>query len=540
MQAQIQNVKQLVNVPFKLLSYNHDDCLIELENRRLLIVNTNEKTIHSSLCQDDGIQFEGTGYVKNSILTHDDLLKNNDIILSKQERIQLIMRILKLDSPIGWSEVDYIEYHHLSLVHYDDDADMTKVGHLRGVLVDLKNHVVLASSFGHTPSVVLDQIQFDHGLLQVVDEHGYKHDFHQDDISIKRAYEGTIMRVIYYGGEVYRLIHRKIRPLKSRWGNSPFFTKIYHEAGGPKDDQLFNLDKKYSPYCYVFVVVHPQLLLATKKIVKTPFVKLLSIQKMWETDKDHCPFPLDDVDDELNFNKNLTISLMPEDLTLDEANHHLKCGYSNTRLWPGEAVYIYKKKDGQIVDIVKINSPAYQYRYNLRGNDPNPYHRFFELVHHSYCHLSNYADYVDFKNKFVILDENMNITEMSENDKNNRDAILQQIWRNYVMALPHAMQQDAMSYLQKFINERDQLIQWLYTCHNACHQLDVSLIGKYGVTLILQSRQNGKNLFFNSKNNNGKFKNLNSAVLTSIEVKVNNTNGENLYSLIKKMKECNK
>src|SRR5437868_4393987 len=245
MMKQVQtSVKSIIGCDCRVLSVKGDDVLVQLDDGQQLIVDLNDKKINVAKAVDAGIQFDGTGYKKDKQV--ETVVLQQSEYDDKQKRLYRIMSILNLTSLAGWQEIDRLG--DLSLVHYNEDADMSQVGHLRGVCVDTKHGVVVASSFGYTPTVKSNLIDVtnDHVVLQDAEQ---QYAFPREEVVMKRAYEGVIMRVIHYRGEMLRLTHKRIRPLKSRWGNSPFFTNMYQEAGCRTDDNLFNVEKQYSPWC---------------------------------------------------------------------------------------------------------------------------------------------------------------------------------------------------------------------------------------------------------------------------------------------------
>ena len=507
-------IKNLTTVSFNIISslHNEDLHLIELDDGQRLIADLTEGQFYSTRTLDSGISFEGTGYQKLDVVEPKVKIHLDGPALTNK-----IMKILKLDTSEGWSVVDSVG--HLHLVHYREEADMNLVGHLKGILVDVEHELILTSSYGDTPMVKLYQIKADNTITLYSDKK--VHEFPLSETVIKPVYEGVIMRVIYYDGQIYRLIHKKIRPLKSRWVNTPYFTRMYKEAGGPEDQALFNLDKKYSPYCYVFLVVHPQLLLATRQNVKHPYVVLLNVSKMWDT----CPFPEEDIDWELatlEMDSTLKSEVnhphihQPKEMTLAEANRFLLDGYGGTqgmdvRQGGGEAVILYRYKDGQVVDILKVNSLAYDFRLTMRGNDPNLYHRFFDFVADSYKLLDK-VDLEKFNQKYILFYE-----------PKTRMDLLDIIWRNYVFSLPLPLQNQALTFKDQFIKDREKVTRWLQNNN------DEKIVSKRGATII----QNASNVARKGKT----VKDQEVIKNNSIKIQLLNEYGTSLYTLIKCMKK---
>jgi hypothetical protein len=548
------NIKQIVNVQFKILSFKNNELyLIEVEDGQRYVVNLTNKTIHATKSLDSGIDFEGTNFVLEKEIKNIELKPDFYI---KDALMNRIMEILNLTSRSGWSIVDSVGKLHL--IHYTDDANMAEVGHLRGVLVDVEHGRVICSSYGYTPTVKSNHLEFLNGEMVLQDDLGQEHLFEESTTVIKRIHEGVIMRVIYYEGETFRLTHKKIRPLKSRYGNYPFFTKMYKAAGGPTDDQLFDLSKQSSPWCYVFLVVHPQLLMATRQYVKSPYVVLLSVTKLWESDDENV-----EQDQKYNVLENDINTVVeepfvhkPKPLTIESANNHLVNGYyppcdqiNDIRQTAGEAVIMYKLNgEGKVIDIVKVNSSAYDYRFRLRGNDPNPYHRFFDLVPHSYHIIKDYVDYSEYREKFILFDNYIEadllgiyghlgfILYLSESEipfdqRSNRQYILKNIWLNYVLSLPFSFQKEAITYLDRFIKDRFGVINWLQVYHSENQFIDGSIITERGKNIILSARNTAKDICKQQPQ-----KRYHDTVKEVIRNFVLKEYGTSLYSLVKQWK----
>ena len=535
-------INTLIKLSYKILSCHENLFLIELlEDQQRFIVDLDHKTIHNTRTLDSGIDFDGTGHTKDE----ETVVQLKVQKYSKDLLHDRIMSILNLPSRSGWSIVDSVG--KLYLIHYTDTADMTLVGHIRGILVDVEEGRIIASSYGHTPSAKLNQLSFTDNKMTIVDDDQQEHEFEESRTVIKPIYEGVIMRVIYYEGQCYRLTHKKIRPLKSRWGNLPFFTQMYKAAGGPQDHELFDLTKTSSPYCYVFLVVHPKLLMASREQIKDPYVVLLTVKKLWSSEDES-------VEQEKFFtNEQYT----PKSFTLNQANQHLAFGYyppstevKDIRQTAGESVIIYKLDEhDNVVDIVKVNSSAYDYRFKLRGSDPNPYHRFYDLVSHSYNTIFDYVSYTEYKQKFVLFD---NYTENDLNaaynhygfllylgeadipmhERKNRQYILKNIWLNYVLFLPFSLQKEAITYLDRFQKDRNSVVTWLQAYNTEHHFVDSNDITERGKNIIMSARYTAKDLCIQQPH-----KNYHQTVNDVIRNFVYKEYGSSLYALVKNMKK---
>lgn len=564
LKADVNSIINQNQFEWKIISTNYEDqfVLIELlDNQQRLIVDLQNKKVFetnhiNNKNKEIVTHFEGSYHTLEKEIDLTNFVLKQSVYTNQQLTLR-IMAILQLDTVEGWSVVDQV--YPLYLIHYKEDADMSLVGHLRGILVDVEAGVKIAMSYGHTPTSICNQLQVDqNNNLVIEDQDGFVHQMNFNHTIIKRAFEGVILRVILHEGQVYHLTHRKIRPMKSRWGDTPFFTNMYQEANGPKDDELFNLDKKYSPLCYVFLVVHPTLMIASKQHIHQPYCVLLNINTMYN--EQNCPFNMDEVDWDL---KPITISNeithvvnesfihVPNHLSLEEANHHLQYGYYNqqvvndVRLLPGEAVILYQyDQQGQLIDIVKVHSLSYDFRFKLRANDPNPYHRFFELIHYSYNTLTYHTNFVDFKQKFCLLadyDQSflqnwltqgpiiyLDTAFITNEQKKDRLHLLKIIWLNYLMSLPYHHQKQAVNYYDQFLKDRHEVTLWL---QRHIHYTVMDKLPDRAKTLINSAKQTADHLV-----KTGQEKDFQVAVKKVIKNFVLKEYGSSLYSLMKAMK----
>jgi hypothetical protein len=195
-----------------------------------------------------------------------------------------IASILKIDVDRSqWEVTDSIPEKGLYMVHYTDGADMTKYGHVRGTVIDVERKYVVAKSFGFSPIATISSLAASAGGdLVVKDDTGNCHDFKAGNYSLRRGFEGVILRIFKHDGVVYTATHRRLNIEKSRWGNSTPFIQMYKDLKGPEPDSLFDKSKAFSPYCWVFIITHPELLVGTKQNVGPGYVVLLGVETMFD------------------------------------------------------------------------------------------------------------------------------------------------------------------------------------------------------------------------------------------------------------------
>lgn len=484
--------------------------------------------------------------------------------------IQRVKEILQLDSIKEWSVIDSFE--NLALVHYNEDedekVDMNLYGHLRGILVDTEAGAVVASSYGYTPTAIMDKLEMENGTLTITDNQSNVHVF--DEMMIKRAFEGVVIRVIWHKGRAFHLSHRKINPRRSRWGTSSDFLSMYYEAGGPSDEQLFDITKPYSDTCYTFLVVHPSLLVATRQKVDRPYIVFLSQQKM-ELNR-----PLEEVGTGCaSFVTNSCINgIVPESfihepstLSLEEANNHLRYGYFNAfdtedpRQLTGEAVIIYRILDGVVSDIVKVHSTSYEWRCTIRGNNPNIVHQFYSLLNmvfpdtqkdpQAWEHLKNKLimfPLYDVQSLKELFNQNQCILTIpsgtiNKQHYNNRDARIHLLWLNYVLSLPLSCQEQGLDILTNFFETRKAVWTWIQSIEsNKRIDLEKSEYSVRVKNIISTARKFSKDRVAAGKNYSkaGTYMKLSVLIKSTIRNLINKENGTSLYSLAKEMKQSQK
>lgn len=479
---------------------------------------------------------------------------------------QRVAEILQLPIVPDWFVTDTFE--NLALVHYNDDADMAVYGHLRGVLVDTEVGAVISPSFGNTPTAVASELTSVNDIVTIRDQKGLAHNFSlaDPDVSMKRVHEGVVIRDIWHKGRRLRITHRKIQPLRSRWGNSPYFLSMYDEAGGPTDDQLFDVTKPFSTSCYVFLVSHPALLVGTRQKVNRPYLVLLAHHQV------DIKRPVDQVapgvalfttSSVIGGSVNEPFIHNPPSLGLDAANHHLKFGYYNEfqaedpRQLTGEAVIIYKMTNGQVSDIVKVHSPGYEWRLNMRGNNPNVVHQFYSLLNKAYPLINTDAAWDSFRHDLIILplyDEQSlkdlyNVGqailtipsgETQRSDYSDRDARIHLLWINYILSLPACVQGRALNILSDFKRDRNDLISWLQQIEKTTPNIETTEHPDRIKGIVSSSRRLARSRIAAGSNYSakGQYMNLDLVIRSTIRNLINKENGPSLHSLVKEMKSA--
>lgn len=248
------------------------------------------------------------------------------------------------------SDGDLVVMHYRTNHTWDPQLDRPNHPEVRGWVYDTAHDLIVAKSFPYTPVVTADEIT---STYEVVDDTGVAHKFREP--ILKEGLEGVTIRVFRHGGKTYYASHRRLDTSKSRWGTSIPFRQMYEELGGPTD--IFDETKKYSPYCYVFLVVHPDVAHVSQRDIGKGRVQFLHRLECWTT----APYPEEEID------RSIREFPVPSSLTLEQANQILTEG----------GFVVLAEPDGSAVKIV---SHGYNFLGIIRNNDPNLLHRLNELV----------------------------------------------------------------------------------------------------------------------------------------------------------------
>ncbi|CAH6419484.1 3 phosphatase [uncultured virus] len=481
-------------------------------------------------------------------------------------RTQRVAEILGLPGIQGWTITDVDD--NLAMVHYTDDADTVLYGHLRGILVDLEKGAIVATSFGHTPTAVASELVETNGVITVKDTTGDLHTFETANSSIKRVFEGVVIRVARHKGRSKRMTHRKINAQRSHWGSSPTFLSMYEEAGGPTDEQLFDLRYPYSSTVYVFMIRDKSLSVGARQKITRPCAVYLARYEMdlKRPEEEVAPGIANFTTSPLIGGEvNESFIHEPKSLTIEEANNHLKYGYYNAfdpadeRQLTGEAVILYRMENGAVADIVKVHSPSYDWRVNLRGNDPNVRHRFYTLLNTVYPDIETDEQWNTLTESlipFPLYDE-QSIKELynsnqgiltippgpvSRDNYATRDSRIHLLWMNYLLSLPANVQAGALDLLSKFHEDRNNLITWLQSLEMKHKDVEQSDLPPRVKGLISSSRRlardrvkKGNN--YSARGNHMKLPLLIKSTLRNLVCK---ENGPSLFGLVRDMKEAHK
>ncbi len=375
--------------------------------------------------------------------------------------------------------------------------------------------------------------------------------------------------------------------------------EMYWSLGGPKDDVLFDPESKYSPYCHIFIIVHPDVLIVSKDNVGEGFLVYLGPKKMWSTDYKESPYKQTEKDGSLfpgitqeefnldprpdagwidsevhlpptvsNMSENVTHTpgqiFYPENLSIEESNKHLVFGFYNPfegyqnidrRMLPGEFVIIdVLNEAGEIVKMLRIESTAYSWRSSMRDNNPNLLHRFFQLVTGSYLRYdtpdgreryeSLYPVFTPYNEKSIKkqIEKEPYVVwpqDVNMNDPEylmTKESRMKNIWLAFINTVPLHKQKDVSEYLDYLYTKRGELITWLRQIENSREYIDPAEFSRRMIDLILVARRFARETVKNGQDRvKGRRKTLKDITKSNIRNLVMKEEGSSLYKLVREM-----
>jgi hypothetical protein len=455
--------------------------------------------------------------------------------MSQEDTRNVISQVLGVDNSAAWDVISSSPEHNLYMVHHKPEANLSDYGQIRGIVVDTKAKTIVARSYGYTPTIVSDQvlIQPGDGNIHLIDQLGLEHTVDPARSLFKVGFEGTLINVFKHDGIVYRSTRKRLDPSRSRWGNSKTFMEMYWSLGGPSDEVLFDPASKYSPYCHVFIVVHPDVLVVSKDNIGDGYLVYLGPKQMWSLEYDYCPYKQlqasgslfsgvtqeqfdqdprpnagwidrdlhvpETVEDMGASETNVGHAIYsPHNLSIEAANKHLQFGFYKSfqgadkldrRMLPGEFVIIHQLDEtGATTGLLRVESTAYSWRAGMRDNDPNLRHRFTQLVTGSYIPYDTLEGKVRYNILYPIFEpfDEESIKEQINSDGpyvvwpqevpyydpeylTTKESRMYNIWLSFLNSVPLHSQKEVSSYLSWMYNKRGELISWLRMLENRCH-----------------------------------------------------------------------
>ena len=387
---------------------------------------------------------------------------------------------------------------HLVLVHYKEDCTNHNVYKHRGTCVDLLHKNVIATSYGKSPCVVDHELTVDEdGCLLFQDDQQKEYSFcvNGNETEIYPAFEGVFLRFIWHNRKMISMTHRKLNPVHSRWGNSKKFLDVFFEVTGIKQEQLFDCELDYSSTCHEFLLVMPELLVGSKQIVKSPYALYLGSHEtplfMFDSCTfGHCQFESIEMDTPQKImDKPGIYKVKPMDVYTAEKflNKGFNPEFFNANNDPsvipniGESLLIVSRnnQDGKVSQSIKVNSSAFQWRCDIRENNPNLKHQFYAFLGELY-NISNPQKFIqamyerdlfhfepsnllELESLYTSMGMPISVSfkETMSPNYSTLDSRIHVLFLNFFISLPYHLQLQAFDIYKTFYATRNDLLNFL-------------------------------------------------------------------------------
>nr|QBK93502.1 MAG: RNA ligase with polynucleotide kinase domain [Pithovirus LCPAC404] len=218
------------------------------------------------------------------------------------------------------------------------------------------------------------------------------------DVTLHIALEGTIIRLFKHNNIVRYSSYEYLdcTQLKCQ-GSSKTLVDMYSQLNGPDDDTLFDSTKKYSAYCYIFLISNSETLTSSRMWFGNGILSHIDTIKLFD---DKCPFPREDVDwNEYIFDTTSSIKIAsnssklfhPPNLTLNRALKYLFPSQDTYGSGEKLTLKMVHKITGK-QHLTNFLSPNYFWRRDLRGTCQDLNYRFFELLNGVKLHNNQYIE----------------------------------------------------------------------------------------------------------------------------------------------------
>jgi hypothetical protein len=226
------------------------------------------------------------------------------------------------------------------IIDYDDKEGLHMIS--RGMIINTITGDVIAYPYNYSKVVITDNI-----TENLIDIYGNELHYSYDDMRFIEGFEGMIIRLYQHNNKTYysdnyRLDCRHIIPNIS----------LPHPPSS-------------SGIVQVFIVVHPELSMVSKKDIGNGFVMYMG-------------------------------SISSNGIDLTNVNT-IDIEQANKVLSDGEFVIMYDIKSKELI---RINSQSYQNRYDIYGNEPNIKLRLYQLLNYTYPWMLPQDKYDDIVHKY--------------------------------------------------------------------------------------------------------------------------------------------
>lgn len=430
------------------------------------------------------------------------------------------------------------EAPELALAHYNEHYDpdsrqLEPIRKIRGVIVDLKTEAVVADAYGYTQNLPcyerLTEVKGaddPSGTIQLQTEiTAYLNDYEMapDEIpkvtagtrSFDKAsstmfigYEGALIRIFKWNGQAFFSTHRRINAIRSNWGGRTSFLTLYNQLGGPSLESFFG-EEPYSPYCYMFLIVHNDIRIASS--TRDNRLVFIGMKKVWDPETYAQPgqpyawsgeFKADlpsvgHEPDAFSSDPNRALIIQPS-ISVEIANkflfpntsarsipdsavgfgakeHELVIDYNedgsrvneiyfqrlpdqikDERLSGGDFVILYTQTPQGETIVYRLEPSAYEYRVGITGNNPNLYNRFVtEMVTFTKANIEDPDDPIFSYPQYIVKDHPMSLVRPED----------RQIywWSLFYDAVPPSYKQEVDGYFSRYDRDLNKVANFILT-----------------------------------------------------------------------------
>lgn len=340
---------------------------------------------------------------------------------------------------------------------------------IRGVVMDLDKRLVLADSYGYTPTIVADQI--DHSVTSYIDTDGNPVNIDFSKCSFRAGFEGTLVRVFKYNGKVFKASHRNMDIQRGRWADSETFGTLFEKySGGDLDQTLFDPSKDYSPFCHYFLICDPSLLLCSRIPMQSGFLVYLGHRQLW--DPSTSGISMESIDTELHLppvSTDMSGVYNPPMLTSEQATHHLRYGFGpqittyDVRLYDGEFVIAYDETSNVAV---KVYSTSYHWRSLVRSTNMSLWGRLYDLYQMAHTTLDRWMFptmmHISADNlRELVAQGDYHWEQPVENDERDFYSRWHTVWQTLLYVVPACRKNQVLDLVSQVQNEIQSLTQYV-------------------------------------------------------------------------------
>lgn len=229
---------------------------------------------------------------------------------------------------------------------------------IRGVVVDYEKRVIVCPSLGYDRIIRVENHlkEIDGKLIIPMNDNSLS--FSQYELFV--GYEGALLRVYKYEGNVYISSYKAINCQKAKWGRGFSFLSLFLQYLKRDPESLFGKEKTYRHF-YSFLLTHPSLRLSSS----FSYNGLILLN----SEKTPLPFPPGET-----IQYSLPVSISIANQCLFPQNEGI-----DPRLSGGDFLML-RSDQGTF----RLESPAYQFRVKMTGGDPNMYNHFVFMMEKIY------------------------------------------------------------------------------------------------------------------------------------------------------------